>query len=262
MKRIAGSCAAALLLALVAACGSSDSDGAASTATSATPEQTTITVFAAASLKGPFTEIGKKFEAENKGVTVTFNFAGSSDLVAQIQQGAPADVFASADTKNMDKATADGLVEGTPANFATNTLQIATPPDNPARVESLADLADPDVKVVLCASEVPCGAAAAGVEQAAGVDIQPVSEEQSVTDVLGKVVSGEADAGLVYVTDVKAAGDTVLGVTFPEADEVVNTYPIGALADSENLDVAQSFADFVTGAEGQAVLAAAGFAKP
>ncbi|MET0928201.1 MAG: molybdate ABC transporter substrate-binding protein [Aeromicrobium sp.] len=248
MKRLIGSIAAVLLLTTVAACGSS--------------EQTTITVFAAASLKSSFTEIGQKFEAENKGVTVKFNFAGSSDLVAQIQQGAPADVLASADTKNMDKAAGDDLVEGTPANFATNTLEIATPPDNPAKIDSLDDLADPDVKVVICAAEVPCGAAAAGVEQAGGVDIQPVSEEQSVTDVLNKVITGEADAGLVYVTDVKTAGDTVLGVTFPEADQVVNTYPIAALSGSENKDVAQAFADFVTGTEGQAVLAAAGFATP
>jgi molybdate transport system substrate-binding protein len=255
VKRIAGALAALLAIAVTAACSSEP-------ASSSTPERTTITVFAAASLRGSFTEIGQRFEAENEGVTVEFNFAGSSDLVAQIQQGAPADVFASADMKNMDKATADDLVDGTPTSFATNTLEIATPPDNPAEVDALDDLADPDVKVVLCAPEVPCGAAAAGVEEAAGVDIQPVSEEQSVTDVLGKVVSGEADAGLVYVTDVLAAGDTVLGVPFPEAADVVNTYPISPLAGSDHPDVAQDFADFVTGATGQAVLAAAGFGTP
>lgn len=260
MKRIIGTLAAGLLLTTAAACGSSDSDATADSA--AAPQQTTLTVFAAASLKGSFTEIGKKFEAENEGVTVTFNFAGSSDLVAQIQSGAPADVFASADTRNMDKAIADDLVEGTPADFATNTLEIATPPDNPAKIDSLDDLANPDVKVVLCAPEVPCGSAAAAVEDASGVDIRPVSEEQSVTDVLNKVITGEADAGLVYVTDVEGAGDSVLGVTFPEADQVVNTYPIAALAGSENTDVAQAFADFVTGTEGQAILEAAGFAKP
>jgi molybdate transport system substrate-binding protein len=255
VKRIAGALTALLAIAATTACSSEP-------ASSTTPERTTITVFAAASLKGSFTEIGRRFEAENEGVAVEFNFAGSSDLVAQIQQGAPADVFASADTTNMDKATADDLVDGTPTSFATNTLEIATPPDNPAEVDALDDLAGSDVKVVLCAPEVPCGAAAAGVEQAAGVDIQPVSEEQSVTDVLGKVVSGEADAGLVYVTDVLAAGDTVLGVPFPEAADVVNTYPISPLAGSEHLDVAQDFADFVTGATGQAVLAAAGFGTP
>lgn len=262
MKRLIGTLAAGLLLTTVAACGGSDSSGSASDAVTAAPKDVSLTVFAAASLKGSFTEIGKAFEAENEGVTVTFNFAGSSDLVSQIQSGAPADVFASADTKNMDKATADDLVDGTPADFATNTLEIATPPDNPADVDSLDDLAKPDVKVVICAAEVPCGAAAAGVEAASGVDIKPVSEEQSVTDVLGKVISGEADAGLVYVTDVKGAGDTVLGVTFPESSKVVNTYPIAALSGSENADVARAFAAFVTGTKGQAILAAAGFAKP
>ncbi len=262
MKRLIGSAAAALLLTSVAACGSSDGDDASTSPSSDAPRETTLTVYAAASLKGSFTEIGAAFEKANPGVSVTFSFAGSADLVAQIQQGAPADVFASADTKNMDKATADDLVEGTPADFATNTLEIATPPDNPADVDSLDDLADPDVKVVVCAVEVPCGAAAAGVEKAAGVDIQPVSEEQSVTDVLGKVISGEADAGLVYVTDVKGAGDEVAGVTFPESADVVNTYPIAALAGSKNPDVAQEFTDYVTGPEGQAVLAAAGFGAP
>jgi len=255
VKRLVGAITTGLLVTVSAACGSSDPS-------SGDAEPTTVKVFAAASLKGSFTEIGQAFEAANDGVTVQFSFAGSSDLVAQIQQGAPADVFASADTKNMDKAVADDLVEGAPADFATNTLEIATPPDNPAKVDSLDDLANPDVKVVVCAPEVPCGAAAAGVEDASGVDIDPVSEEQSVTDVLGKVVSGEADAGLVYVTDVRAAGDTVHGVTFPEADQVVNTYPIAALAGSKNVDVAQAFADFVTGDEGQTILEAAGFAKP
>lgn len=258
MKRIIGTLAAGLLLTTVAACGSSGSAGSDDDAA----KPTTITVFAAASLKGTFTEIGKQFEAENVGVTVTFNFAGSSDLVAQIQQGAPADVFASADIKNMDKATDDDLVEGTPTNFAKNTLEIATPPDNPGKVDSIDDLASPDLKVVLCAAEVPCGAAASGVEKAAGIDIKPVSEEQSVTDVLGKIISGEADAGLVYVTDVMSAGDKVNGVTFPESAEVVNTYPITALAGSDHMDVAKAFVAFVAGPEGQAILAAAGFAKP
>jgi molybdate transport system substrate-binding protein len=193
---------------------------------------------------------------------VRFSFAGSSDLVAQIQQGAPADVFASADTSTMDIAVTGNLLDGRPRSFARNTLEIATPPGNPAGVTSLADLADPDMKVVLCAPVVPCGAAAAGVQKASGVDISPVSEEQSVTDVLGKVSSGEADAGLVYVTDVAAAGDAVHGVPFAESSEVVNTYPIATVKGSKHPDTAQRFADFVTGAEGQAVLAAAGFARP
>jgi molybdate transport system substrate-binding protein len=171
-------------------------------------------------------------------------------------------VFASADTKNMDKATADDLVTGTPVNFATNTLEIATRPDNPANVDSLDDLAAPWIEVVLCAVEVPCGSAAAKVEEASGIGIKPVSEEQSVTDVLGKVISGEADAGLVYVTDVKAAGDKVHGVEFPESAEAVNTYPIAALKGNVGDGLAEAFIAFVTGPEGQAVLAEAGFGKP
>ena len=257
MRRL-GVFATAVLLTTMAACGSSSgsSGGASSTA------KLTLTVFAAASLKGTFTEIGKEFEASHPGVTVTFNFAGSADLVSQIQQGAPADVFASADTKNMAKATNDNLVSGTPVDFASNTLEIATPPDNPAHITSLADLAKPGVKVVLCAIEVPCGSAAHAVEAAAGVRIKPVSEEQAVTDVLGKVTSGEADAGLVYVTDVKGAGDTVRGVTFPESAKAANTYPIATLAGSKHAGTALAFAQFVAGAKGQAVLATAGFAKP
>lgn len=258
MKRLIATVTAALLLSSISGCGS----GEASDTGGGSGAKTTLTVFAAASLKDTFTEIGQQFEAENDGVSVVFNFAGSSDLVAQIQQGAPADVFASADTANMDKATGDDLVEGEPVDFATNTLEIATPPDNPAKVNGLDDLGKSGIKVVLCAAEVPCGAAAQKVEDASGVDILPVSEEQSVTDVLNKVTSGEADAGLVYVTDVKTAGDTVLGVTFPESSNAVNSYPIAALADSKNTDAAQAFAAYVAGAKGQAVLSAAGFAKP
>jgi molybdate transport system substrate-binding protein len=257
MKRLVGVVGAALLVATISACG----DSAGIDPAGHSPKKT-ITVFAAASLKDTFTEIGKEFEAEYGDVTVKFNFAGSSDLVAQIQQGAPADVFASADTKNMDIAVTTGLTEGQTKNFAKNTLEIATPPDNPAHVTSLADLSKPGTKVVLCAVAVPCGAAAHKVEDATGVTIKPVSEEQSVTDVLGKVLSGEADAGLVYVTDVKGVGDKVHGVTFPESGKAVNTYPIAALKGSKSADTARLFAEFVAGAKGQATLAAAGFAKP
>lgn len=260
MKRLIGILAATLLMVSIAGCGSDDSPSA--TKSETTPQPTTLTVFAAASLKATFTEIGKQFETEHAGVTVSFSFAGSSDLVAQIQQGAPADVFASADTKNMDKATADSLVDGTPTNFASNTLEIATAPGNPAKIASFADLAKAGVKVVLCAPEVPCGSASQKVEAAAGVDIKPVSEESSVTDVLNKVATGEADAGLVYVTDIKGAGDKVEGVTFPESSSAVNTYPIGAIKASKNADLAKAFVAFVAGAKGQAILAAAGFAKP
>ena len=258
-------------LLLTAACGSGSSTddespqgGGSSSASSSSGSELkgTVTVFAAASLKKTFTEIGAEFEKAHPGVTVTFNFAGSSDLVAQIQQGAPADVFASADTTNMDKATGASLTAATPVNFASNTLEIAVPPGNPAKIMSLADLAKSGVKVVLCAPEVPCGSAAAKVEAAAKIDIKPVSEEQSVTDVLGKVTSKEADAGLVYVTDVKGAGDAVEGVEFAESSSAVNTYPIATLKGSKNAAAAQAFLEAVTGEPGQGILAAAGFAKP
>lgn len=257
MKRLTATIAAALLLATMAACGSSDK--------SAGPDSSapvTLTVYAAASLTSTFTEIGKQFEAEHKGVTVKFSFAGSSDLVAQLQQGAPADVFASADTKNMDKATKDNLIAGTPTNFASNTLEIATPPGNPAHITALKDLAKTGVKVVVCAPEVPCGSATKKVEDSSGVDIKPVSEEQSVTDVLNKVATGEADAGLVYVTDVKTAGAKVDGVPFSESSAAVNTYPLAAIKGSKNADLAAEFVKFVASAKGQTVLAAAGFSKP
>jgi molybdate transport system substrate-binding protein len=268
LRRALPALALAGLLLTTAACGSGSStddspQGGGSSSTSAGGQLTgTVTVFAAASLKKTFTQIGAEFEKAHPGVTVTFNFAGSSDLVAQLQQGAPADVFASADTTNMAKATGDSLTADAPVSFASNTLEIAVPPGNPAGIASLADLAKPGVKVVLCAPAVPCGAAAAKVEAAAKIDIKPVSEEQSVTDVLGKVTTEEADAGLVYVTDVQGAGDRVEGVKFAESSAAVNTYPIATHRASKNAAAAQAFLEAVTGEPGQGILAAAGFAKP
>lgn len=258
-RPLAALAATAALVTALAGCGSGDTP---SSSTSASTASSTLTVFAAASLKNTFTTIGTQFEAAHPGTKVTFNFAGSADLVTQLQQGAPADVFASADTKNMEKASADNLIKGPPVNFATNTLEIAVPPDNPAGISSFSDLTKPGVKLVVCAAEVPCGAAAEKIEAATKVTLKPVSEESAVTDVLNKVQTGEADAGLVYVTDVKGAGDKVKGVTFPESKEAVNTYPIAPLSASKNADLAQQFADLVSGADGQKVLAAAGFAKP
>lgn len=225
-------------------------------------QEVTLTVFAAASLKSTFTELAKEFEAENEGVTVALNFDGSSNLVAQIQDGAPADVFASSDVNNMTKAEDAKLVEGKSVLFATNILQIATPPDNPAGIKSFADLAKPGVKLVICAEPVPCGSATAQVAKNAGVTLSPVSEEQNVTDVLGKVRSGEADAGLVYVTDVISAGDDVHGIVFPEASSVVNEYPIAALSNSKHKDLASAFVTFMTSAKAQSVFKAAGFGQP
>jgi molybdate transport system substrate-binding protein len=253
-------------LGLLAGCGSAatPAGSAGSTRASSTPAagQQTLTVFAAASLKGTFSTLGQQFEAAHAGTRVSFSFGGSADLVTQLQQGAPGDVFASADTKNMDKASADGLIHGTPVNFATNTLEIAVPPGNPAKITSFADLAKPGVKVVVCAPEVPCGAATQKVEAETKVPLLPVSEENAVTDVLGKVQSGEADAGLVYVTDVKGAAGKVTGVPFPEASAAVNTYPIAALAGSKNAALADQFVALVTGPDGRQVLSAAGLARP
>jgi molybdate transport system substrate-binding protein len=259
---------AAALAAGLAGCGSgtpaaSGSSSAATTGGSETPRLSgSITVFAAASLKATFTRLASDFEARNPGTKVVLSFAGSSDLVTQLTQGAPADVFASADTKNMAKLTDASLVEGSPRDFATNVLTIAVPPANPASIGSFADLAKPGVKVVICASQVPCGAAARTVQKAGGITLQPVSEESSVTDVLGKVTSGEADAGLVYVTDVKTAGDKVKGIPFPESAQAVNTYPIAAVRTSRNKDLSAAFVAAVTGSEGRKVLLDAGFGAP
>ncbi|HQR28358.1 MAG TPA: molybdate ABC transporter substrate-binding protein [Nocardioides sp.] len=254
MRRWAGLAGALVLAAAVSGCGGDDSGSDAE-------QGTTLTVFAAASLTGAFEQLGQEFEADHAGVDVQLSFAGSSDLVAQIQGGAPADVFASADEATMEKLTADDLV-GTPEAFATNVLEIAVPPGNPAGVASLQDLTKPGLNLVVCAPEVPCGAAAQQVAESAGLTLTPVSEEQSVTDVLNKVTSGEADAGLVYVTDVKAAGDDVEGITFPESAGVVNVYPIATVTDSPNADLAQEFMDLVLSDDGRSVLAGFGFGRP
>lgn len=254
MNRPAAIVTAALLGLGLAGCGSGSSG------VTAAGGSTTITVFAAASLTETFTELGAAFEAAHPGVRVEFSFAGSSDLVAQIQQGAPADVFASADEANMAKLTGDGLQGSEPAIFASNTLEIAVPPGNPGGVATFRDLTTDGLNLVVCAPEVPCGAATAKVADAAGLTLSPVSEEQSVTDVLAKVESGEADAGIVYVTDVRAAGDAVEGIPFPEAAEAVNLYPIATVKDSEHADLAGEFVDLVLSSAGQDTLRSAGFA--
>ena len=223
---------------------------------------TSITVFAAASLKNTFTQIGERFKTDNPGASVEFSFAGSSDLVTQLTNGAAADVFASADTKNMDKATQAGLLAGEPVNFASNTLVIAVAAGNPKKIGSFADLNRPGLSVAVCAPQVPCGSATQHVEDATGIRLNPVSEESSVTDVLNKITSGQADAGLVYVTDARSAGDKVTAVSFPEAAGAVNTYPIAVLKRSANSELAHKFVDLVTGEAGQKILAQAGFAKP
>ena len=253
--RFAGLAAAlTAVLALAACSGSSSGEGAGG--------HRTLTVFAAASLTSTFEQIADRFESDHPGTDVRLSFGGSSDLVTQIQNGAPADVFASADTATMAELTAAHLTDGAPQPFATNRLEIAVPPGDPAGVHTFGDLASPGLDLVVCAPEVPCGAAAQRVAKNAGVALTPVSEEQSVTDVLAKVTSGEADAGLVYVTDVEAAGDEVEGVTFPESADVVNTYPIAPVAGSDEPDLAQQFIQLVRADTGQRILADLGFGPP
>lgn len=219
----------------------------------------TVTVFAAASMKTTFTELGKTFEASHAGTKVTFNFAGSQTLAEQITQGAQVDAFASANEANMKTVIDAGLGAADPKIYATNTLEIAVPPDNPAKIASFADLAKKEVKVVVCAPAVPCGAATEKVEKATGITLSPVSEEQAVTDVLAKVQAGEADAGLVYKTDVLAAGDSVKGVPFQESKEAINKNSIVGLKNGPQASLGQEFVDLVLSSDGQKVLADAGF---
>jgi molybdate transport system substrate-binding protein len=253
VKRIAGvAFASVAALVLVGGC--------AETNESAKPLK--LTVFAAASLKQSFTQLGENFESDNPGTSVEFSFAGSSELVTQLTQGASADVFASADAKNMAKAKDAGLLAGDPVNFASNTLTIAVAPGNPNKITTFGDLTRAGLDVVVCAPQVPCGSATQKVEKATGVDLEPVSEESSVTDVLNKVSSGVADAGLVYVTDVAGSNGKVAGVEFPESKDAVNTYPIAALKGAANADLGRTFVEFVTGGSGRKVLEQAGFGKP
>jgi molybdate transport system substrate-binding protein len=219
-------------------------------------------VFAAASLKPTFTQLAGQFKTENPSARIDFDFAGSSELATQLTQGATADVFASADTAQMDNVTKVGLAAGNPVNFASNTLVIVTAPGDPKQIHSFADLARPGLNVVICQQPVPCGAATQRIENNIGVHLNPVSEEPAVSDVLTKVTTGEADAGLVYVTDGLNAGNKVATVKFPESAGAVNVYPIAVLKRAPQPALAQKFVDLVTGATGQKVLTQAGFAKP
>ncbi|WP_037294891.1 molybdate ABC transporter substrate-binding protein [Saccharomonospora azurea] len=224
-------------------------------------DERVVTVFAAASLTDVFTELEHRFEQTHDGVDVRLNFAGSSRLAQQIAEGAPADVFASADTEPMRQLETDGLLDGPPETFATNTLAIAVPRGNPAGITRFADLADPGVTLVVCAPAVPCGSATEEVERRTGVTLRPASEEADVRSVLTKVEVGEADAGLVYATDV-AASDAVEEVAFPEAAEVVNTYPIAVPAAAGRTEPAHRFVELVLSEEGRRLLREAGFGLP
>lgn len=219
-----------------------------------------VAVFAAASLTTTFTALGGAFSDTNPQQRVEFSFAGSADLLAQLIHGAPGDVFAAADTATMDRAARAGLLAGPPRAFASNTLAIVVAPGNPKGVKGFGGLAS--VSVVVCAVQVPCGAALPRLQRDAGVRLAPVSEESSVTDVLNKVASGQADAGIVYVTDARAAGEKVMTVAFPEAATAVTTYQIAVLKDAREPMQARRFVDFVIGRTGRQVLDAAGFGRP
>lgn len=222
----------------------------------------TVVVFAAASLTDVFTALGEQFEAANSGVTVEFNFAGSSTLAAQINQGAPADVFASASPAQTRAVVDAGGITDEPTVFVRNTLQIVVPAGNPAAVTGLEDFTDAELTLALCAAEVPCGAAAATVFQVAGLTPQPDTLEQDVRAALTKVELGEVDAALVYRTDVLAGGDQVEGIDFPESAEAVNDYPIAVLAEAPNPDAAAVWVEWVLSEQGRSVLEEAGFQLP
>jgi molybdate transport system substrate-binding protein len=256
---------AVLALALAGCGGSSGSAAAGSSSavsTTAAKLTGTVTVFAAASLTGVFTDLGKRLEQDNPGLHVQFNFAGSSALATQLTQGAPADVFASADQAQMDVVTKAGLQQGDPAVFTQNVLEIAVPKGNPGHVTGLADFAKEALTIAVCAPQVPCGAAAQKVFAASGVAAKPDTQEQDVKAALTKVQLGEVDAAMVYATDVKAAGAAVQGIAFPEAEDAINAYPIVVLKAAPDAAAARAFVDLVRSPEGQQALTAAGFRGP
>jgi molybdate transport system substrate-binding protein len=248
--------------AVTAGCGSSGSPAApAATGSISAAPTGTITVLAAASLTESFTELGKQFEAAHPGVTVRFSFGASSTLAQQINNGAPADVFASASTSTMGQVVQAGEASN-PATFAKNVLEIAVPPDNPAHVASVADLARPGIKVAVCQPQVPCGKVAATVFENAKITVKPVTQGQDVKAVLTAVRTGEVDAGLVYVTDVRSAGTAVTGIEIPAAQNASTDYPIAVTKASRNPATAQAFVDYVRSTEGESLLSKAGFATP
>jgi len=249
--------AAVLAAAAAAGCSSGTSSPSASPASSTG----TITVFAAASLTESFTQLGKQFEAAHPGDTVKFSFGPSSGLAEQITSGAPADVFASAAPGNMDDVVSAGDASS-PQNFAKNTMEVATPPDNPGNVESVKDLADDSVKVALCQPQVPCGVVAAEVFKNVGITVKPVTLQPDVKSVLTQVETGNVDAGMVYVTDVMAAGSKVNGVKISASDNASTEYPIATIKSSKHTSEAQAFMNYVLSPAGQQVLTAAGFEKP
>lgn len=263
---VRGPAAAIAVVLAVAGCGASSSGGN-TTAGNRAPSPSssavsgTVNVFAASSLTEAFTTLGKQFEAAHPGVKVVFDFGPSSGLAEQINQGAPADVFASASTANMDQVVSAGGASN-PTPFAKNEMEVAVPPSNPAHIASVNDLAKSGVKVALCQSQVPCGATAQKVFANAKITVHPVTQELDVKSVLSKVELGEVDAGVVYVTDVRSAGSKVKGVTIPDSENASTTYPIAALTKARNAAAARAFVAYVLSTQGASVLTADGFEKP
>jgi molybdate transport system substrate-binding protein len=265
--RILASVLAAVLGLALAACSSSSSSPAASGSTpaagaSAAKVTGTVVVFAATSLTEAFNKIAAQFEAANPGVTVKYNYNGSSSLATSITQGAPADVFASAAPANMDTVTSAGLAASTPKDFASNSGEILVEKGNPKNITSVSDLAKSGTKVAVCAPAVPCGAVANEIFKNAGVTVKPVSEEQNVGGVVTKVTLGEVDAGIVYVTDAMANASQAAGVTIPADQNATTDYPIAEVKDAPNPSAAVAFMSYVLGSAGQKVLASFGFMPP
>jgi molybdate transport system substrate-binding protein len=253
---------AALFALVVASCGGALQPVTSSMAPTSTSLAGSVTVFAASSLTDALRKAGEQLKAKHPGTDLVFNFGSSSTLATQITSGAPADVFASADEANMQKIVDATLSDGPPAVFAGNRLQIAVAPSNPKRIAGLADLARPDLVVVLAGPTVPAGRYALEALQKAGVTVSPASQEIDVRAVLNKVALGEADAGIVYVTDVKSAATRVAGVDIPEQHQVAARYPIAVVKGSKNARLARAFADFLRSDDGQKLLTELGFSRP
>lgn len=247
-----------ILVGNVAGCSSESS----SYSEAAAPSARSIVVLAASSLKPTFRQIAEQFKTENPGASIEFEFAVSSQLANHLMKLGQGDVFASADSAQMDTVAKAGLLAGTSTNFASNTLVIVTAPGNPDRVGSFADLANPRLTLAVCQLPVPCGSATRRIEDMAGVQLDPVTDEPTATDVLDKVSGGQVDAGLVYITDALNAGKNVTMVRFPEAAYAVNEYPVAVLKQTPQPGLARKFVDLVTGETGQKILGQAGFGKP
>jgi molybdate transport system substrate-binding protein len=260
--RVLAGAGAAWLAVALAACSSSATSSAPPGAAAQAKPTGTLVVFAVTSLTDAFNKIADQFQAANPGVTVKFNYNGSTSLATQITQGAPADVFASAGPTNMKTVTDEDLESTTPKTLAANQGEIMVEAGNPSHIASVSDLANPSLQVVTCAPSVPCGALANQIFKNAGVTVNPVSQEQNVGGVVTKVSLGEADAGIVYVTDVKANGTKSVGVPIPADQNATASYPIAEIKGASNATVAAAFISYVLGPSGQQVLKSFGFLPP